>query len=130
MKRETSIADIPGGAELVRWFGAAPSFHDAEVLALVLRRDEASNLVVRHWRVTDRKDERGFYTIDRAFIATFVFSGIDRLELSGFSSQNVLNRLLIAVRPDGAGFDIELDDTYGIGGRIGCKALSVSYEPA
>lgn len=128
MKRETSIAQIPGGAELVRWFGAAPSFHDAEVLALLLKTDDASSLVVRHSRVTRQKDERGFYMQDRAFIATFAMHQIDRLELRGFSGQNVLNSLSVAIRPDAAGFDIELEDTYGIGGRMGCMTLSVSFE--
>ncbi len=36
---EPSIYDeVPGGVDLVRWFGRVPSFHDAEFLSLHLHR--------------------------------------------------------------------------------------------
>lgn len=44
-----SVRDIPvlGSELVVEWFGSWPAFHDAEILALLLRRDAESRLEVR-----------------------------------------------------------------------------------
>jgi hypothetical protein len=33
---EAIYADVPGGLELLAWFGHVPSFHDAEIVSLTL----------------------------------------------------------------------------------------------
>ncbi|SMH57414.1 Imm50 family immunity protein [Mesorhizobium australicum] len=129
MSGPSQIEDVPGGSELVGWFGAVPSFHDAEVLSFDLERDKASKLVIYGFRMTSEIDEQGYYVLDRKFIATFELDGIDKLELEGFSSQNILGTLSVAIRPAGAGFDLELDAIYGLAGRVGCKRLHVSFAP-
>jgi hypothetical protein len=128
MKDEPNVlSQIPGGRALVDWFGGVPTFHDGEVLSVHLERDQPSKLVVYGFRMNSETDAQGFYVVDRKVTATFVIDGIDSLELKGFSIQNVLNRLSIHARSGGTGYEIELEDTYGIGGRIGCEAVSVSY---
>ena len=114
------LSQIPGGRALVDWFGGVPTYHDGEVLSIHLERDQPSKLVVYAFRMNSETGAPGFTT-------TFVLDGIDSLELKGFSIQNVVNRLSIHARSEGTGYEIEIEDTYGIGGRIGCEAVSVSY---
>lgn len=129
MGTRSQIADVTGGSELVEWFGVVPTFHDGEVLRLDLKRDGVSKLVVYGFRMTSETDEKGFYVLDRKFIATFELDGIDKLELEGFSGQNVLNALTVAVRPAGAGFDLEMSAIHGLGGTLGCRRLHISFAP-
>jgi len=105
-----------------------PTFHDGEVLSIHLERDRTSKLVVYGFRMTSETDPANFYVIDRKFTAIFELDDIDRLELNGFSVQNIVGRMSVFARPAGAGYDIELDEIYGIGGKIGCKSLRVSFE--
>jgi hypothetical protein len=85
--KETSIYDaVSGGADLVRWFGQVPSFHDAEILGLDLRRDGPSVLRLHGWINTGEVGKDGYFVLDRHAIVTFTMSGIMDLQLDGFSS--------------------------------------------
>jgi hypothetical protein len=118
---------IPGGQGLIDWFGAVPTFHDAEVLSLCLERKGTSTLVVYGFRMTAEIDARGYFVLDRKFIATFELIEIEMLELEGFSIQNVLDGLTLAESP--SGYRIDLEPIYGLGGSIACKTVRVSFKP-
>src|SRR3954447_23278405 len=99
--KETSIYDaVPGGADLVRWFGQVPSFHDAEILGLDLRREGQSFLRLHGWINTGEVNKGGYFVLDRHAIVTFAMSGIMDLQLAGFSIQNVIGRLVLRRAPD------------------------------
>ncbi|MFI0846171.1 hypothetical protein [Mesorhizobium sp. IMUNJ 23232] len=83
---ETSplFATIPGAAEVVDWFGFVPTFHDAEVVGLDLRRRAPSRLNVYFWRGLNQTDERGHFICDRHAVVTFVMTDIIHIQLKGF----------------------------------------------
>lgn len=126
---ESALSRIDGGQALIDWFGAVPSFHDGEVLGLRLERDGVSSLVVRGHRMTSETDARGYFILDRKFVATFGLEGIDMLRLEDFTAHNIIYGLSIEARPDAAGYVVELEPCYGLWGTIGCTTLRVSFQP-
>ncbi|MCX5515240.1 hypothetical protein C3941_12845 [Kaistia algarum] len=123
----SETVDVPGWSNLVAWFGGRPTFHDAEVISLDLRRDpEESVLRVHTWQMTSDLDERGYFILDRHVIVRFILAGISALELSEWSAQNVIFGL--ALSRDERGYRIELHSIFGIGGVIIANSLRVDHE--
>jgi hypothetical protein len=133
---------VPGGADLVRWFGQVPTFHDAEILSLDLRRKGQSVLRQHGWTNTGEVGQDGHFVLDRHAIVTFTLSGIMDLQLDGFSIQNVIGGLVLRRapdRPDRRGYlaldplpqdiEIELEPCYGLSGLIRARAVSIAFEP-
>src|SRR4051812_19046055 len=87
--------EAPGGADLLSWFGQTPTFHDAEILDLHLRRDLPSLLRVHCWINTGRIDEDRYFILDKHAIVTFALEGVMDLRLEGFSAQNVIGGLVL-----------------------------------
>jgi hypothetical protein len=133
--------EVPGGLELVRWFGEVPSFHDAEILSLDLRRWGQSTLRVHGFVATDKIDKGGYVVFDKHAIVTFLIEDIMDLQLDGFSPQNVIGGLKLQRASDRGranyypfpqspeDIDIELKPCYGLDGVIRAKRVSVSFEP-
>ncbi|MBY5817414.1 hypothetical protein HFN60_17470 [Rhizobium leguminosarum] len=91
---------IPGGPELLAWFGQKPTFHDAEILSLALNRTGISELKIRGWIGTDAVDQDGYRVLDKHAVVTFTFEDIMDLQLDGFSRQNVINGLVLRYATD------------------------------
>lgn len=141
--RETSIYDaVSGGADLVRWFGQVPSFHDAEILSLHLRRTGQSVLRLHGWINTGEVEQDGYFVLDRHAIVTFTLSGVMDLQLDGFSVQNVIGGLVLRRAPDRLerrgylsldplpqDIEIELEPCCGLSGLIRSRAVSITFEP-
>jgi len=141
--QEASIYEqAPGGVELLRWFGREPSFHDAEILSLHLSREGPSVLRLHGWINTGGVGGDGFYLLDRHAIVTFTLEGVMDLQLDGFSTQNVIGRLILRRAPDRPerrpylsleplpqDIEIELEPCYGLDGLIRARSVSISYEP-
>jgi hypothetical protein len=140
---ETSIYDVvPGGADLMRWFGQVPSFHDAEILSLHLRREGQSVLRLHGWINTEEVGPDGYLVLDRHAVVTFTLSGVMDLQLDGFSIQNVIGGLVLRRAPDRPerrghlaldplpqDIEIELEPCYGLSGLIRARAVSITFEP-
>jgi hypothetical protein len=139
---ETIYADIPGGLDLVAWFGRVPSFHDAEIVSLNLHRRAASTLSLHAWNTTRDVDDRGYFILDRHAVVTFFLEEILDLQLDGFSHQNVIFGLCLRralERPDRRPFywldpspndyEIELEPCFGLDGKIRCRKVSVAFVP-
>src|SRR5262245_13434450 len=97
------LARLPGGEDLIRWFGAVPSVHDAEIVELSLRRRAPSILRVHTWITRPEVDRQGYYVQDKHVVVSFELEDIIDLQLEGFSHQNVvfgLTLLSAADRPD------------------------------
>jgi hypothetical protein len=104
---ETAYASIPGGLDLVAWFGRVPSFHDAEIVSLSLHRRAPSMLNIHAWNMTKEVDDHGYFVLDRHAVVTFILEDIMDLQLDGFSHQNVIGGLCLRrapARPDRRGF--------------------------
>jgi hypothetical protein len=140
---DTTIYEaVPGGADLVRWFGQVPSFHDAEILGLHLRRKGPSVLRLHGWINTGEVGRDGYFILDRHAIVSFTLSGVMDLQLVGFSIQNVIFGLVLRRaldRPERRGYlaldphpqdiEIELEPCYGLSGLIRARAVSIAFEP-
>lgn len=140
-KQEEAIYDqVPGGAELLRWFGQAPSFHDAEILSLDLRRKGPSALRLHGWIMTVGED--GLIVLDRHVIVTFSLHDIMDLQLEGFNIQNVIGGLILRRAPDRTerrgylaldplpqDIEIELEPCYGLDGLIRARSVVISFQP-
>jgi hypothetical protein len=124
---ELLAPSVPGAEEVVRWFGEWPSFHDAEILEINLRRKGRSSIRVHAWRMTSEVNTGGYYVLDRHAVVTVWLERITGLELADFTSQNVIGNL--AIKPHGAGFRLTLWGIYGMGGHIDAERVNLSLEP-
>jgi hypothetical protein len=124
---EAYPAEIPGAAELHGWFGYWQSFHDAEIVSLVLNRDGPSSLRLHTWHSTSRVDERGCYIKEKHVEVRFEMEEVLSLALNNFSQQNVVFGLEIV--KDTTGYKLLLDLCYGLGGSISVRSLSIELEP-
>jgi Immunity protein 50 len=141
--QETSIYDaVSGGDDLLRWFGQAPSFHDAEILSLDLRRKGQSVLRLHGWINTGQVGQGGYFVLDRNAIVTFTLSEVMDLQLDGFGIQNVIGGLILRRaphRPERRGYlaldplpqdiELELEPCYGLSGLIRARSVSITFEP-
>ena len=93
---------VPGGPELLRWFGQVPTFHDAEILSLHLRRKGQSVLRLHGWVGTGAVGQDGYLVLDRHAIVTFALTDVMDLQLDSFSIQNVISGLILRRAPDRA----------------------------
>ena len=141
-KPDTQIyLEVPGGPELLRWFGQIPNFHDAEILGLNLRRSGQSTLILHGWVMTNEVGRDGFIVLDKHAVVTFTMEDIMDLQLDGFSHQNVIGGLKLQRATDrGRGnyyplpespedIEIELEPCFGLDGVIRAKRVSISFEP-
>jgi hypothetical protein len=124
---EAYPASIPGAAELLDWFGYWPSFHDAEIISLVLNRNGLSSLRLHTWHTTSQVDERGCYIKEKHVVVSFHMEEILALALNNFSQQNVIFGLEIV--EDNYGYRLVLDPCYGLEGSIRARAVSIELEP-
>ncbi|WP_245308766.1 Imm50 family immunity protein [Aurantimonas sp. 22II-16-19i] len=136
----TIYHQVPGGVELLQWFGQVPSFHDAEVLSLELRRKEPSVLRLHGWINTVRHD--GSHVLDRQAVVSFILGEVMDLQLDGFSHQNVIYSLTLrraidraerrgslSVNPLPDDVEIEIEPCYGLGGFIRARAVTIAFVP-
>ena len=77
--------------------------------------------------MTNEIDEQGLYVQAKDVIVEFVLEEILDLSLNGFSCQNVLSEL--AIEPVEKGFRLSLKDSYGIGGTIDARLISIRLKP-
>lgn len=126
----TELLDrVPGGPELLNWFGYAPRFHDAEVLSVALdRQGSTCRLRVHAFEMTNEVDADGFFACTKHVIVTFAVGDLIELELVGFNSQNALMGLNIRRGLD-AQFRIELESAYGLGGIVEGRTLHIELAP-
>ena len=126
--------EIPGAAEVIAWFGYWPTFHDAEVLSIVLNRSGESHVVAHAWESTPEIDPSGYFVLAKHAIVTFRMEGfprdefgITRTEIACFNGQNVLSNASVSKTQDG--FELALAGIWGVDGSIFCERMSVTLEP-
>lgn len=132
---------VPGGPELLTWFGREPSFHDAEIISLYLNRTGTSELKIHGWITTGKTDANGHLVLEKHAVVTFTLESIMDLQLDGFSRQNVVSGLVLrhaidrgranhlAMNAEPDDIEIELLPCYGLDGFIRMKKLAISFVP-
>ena len=124
------LATVPGGRELLEWFGGSVSFHDAEVVSLLLDREGESSLNLHT-----------SHDHSHALVTLVLADWIDTT-LSGFSHQNVIGDLVlrspagrqvevwergVGVRPGEV--EIELTPIFGAYGVIRATIQRIDVTP-
>ena len=128
---------IAGGDAFLRWFGCVPSFHDAEILGLLLERKGISRLMVHCWNTTSRLNELGQFIEEKHAVVTYLLDDVFDLQLEGFNHQNVIDGLRLsplasdlAGEPKAPGFELALEHCYGLSGYIRSRGVQVDISPA
>ena len=134
------LESIPGGSELVDWFGGWPAFGDGEILHLNLNRRGAS------LTVGTMVSEKGFYGGEpyKEALITFAFKNGDAIDVSlqGFSHQNVMGwmwlrfaepsempRSLVGVGLGQGDIEIEIGPCFGAFGTIRATIEKITVTP-
>jgi hypothetical protein len=136
---------VPGGPELIAWFGKVAHFHDAEILQLHLDRSGQSHLHIHTWHMTNTTDERGFFVLEKHVVVTLTFEEITGLKLEGFSGQNVIFGLEVtrygsgndylgktfrsSAEPNKDDYTVVMDHCFGLSGVICSRKLSIGFAP-
>jgi hypothetical protein len=126
------VPEIPGADAVVAWFGHWPSFHDAEVLSVVINRGGVSMIRFHTWNVSAKVDRTGHFAREREAIVAFEFVGIKTLRLHGedAGTENVIQRLgieqRIGIEPTEEGYRLELAPFYGLAGEL-TRAMDVRH---
>jgi hypothetical protein len=120
-------------------FGSWPSFHDAEVLRVRMDRgtvfeggpdDGRKPLLdadIHVFETTDEVSEQGVYKLCNHTLVTLGFHGVDRLELTGLDSQNVLFDLEIAeTQLEAFNWEVTFVPSTGVAATFVCEDMRSS----
>jgi hypothetical protein len=129
-----SIPQIEGAEKLTSWFGCWPSFHDAEVVEVVLRRRDADGhpsltAAIHVFEMTSEVSATGHFVCRHHAVVTMRFAGLSCLELEHFNHQNALCGLMIedaaAADASTGAIRVEFSDAYGLGCEFRCTGVEV-----
>ncbi|MBI1685062.1 hypothetical protein [Caulobacter hibisci] len=119
---------IDGFQGLVDWFGHVPSFHDGYLLSLRIDFPTEAVLVLHGWDMTDRIDARGYFELEKHFVATFRLTGVVKVDLEDADhAGSIVERLTVV--GDGDQLVFAINPILGTGGLLRCLKASVSFEP-
>jgi hypothetical protein len=131
---------ITGHEELRKYYGEELSFHDSEILTVLLDRGpqgpnewSPSLTAVFHlfaWLPADPKTH--LFSFHKHSLATIRFNGIYDLEMDGFNHQNAILELIINRLEDvghAQRYSVCLDPAHGLGAKFICCSIElISFE--
>jgi hypothetical protein len=117
MNQADVARNLSGAADVIAAFGEWPSFHDAEILRVVINRGGRSSVTIRLMIPAYQQK-----------CVTFTFQEIADMRLEGEDAdvQNVIGALTIAM--DDRFTTVHFGRCYGLGGYIKAEAVSVSVD--
>ncbi len=118
---------LEGAQAVVTFFGKWPSFHDAEVVSISLKRNDICRFSIHTFTITSELDRSGRYQTTNHGIVTFEIAEIHSLLLKDFNEQNVLSGLEISQEDDGT-IKFDMSSLYGLDGFISGRRACVSVE--
>jgi len=134
----TFAPPIPGAEEVVAALGYWPSFHDAEVLAFSMSRGEKPTdyksearieVQVQEYAPSHEGTAQFEMSIVKNVIISFVFTGVESLQVEDFNFQNVINSIRIeqdtSITAAGK-LRVEVESIYGFGATWLCKSAQVA----
>jgi len=128
-----ALEHIKGAKLVTDVYGHWPSFHDAEVLRIVLDRGTSVDgptlaMDIRTFEMTNETDAEGYFILRNEKVVSFRFISVTELELGDFNLQNVLFDLRIdRVCEEGgdAHFEVSLNPSYGVSALFRCREAVV-----
>ena len=127
---------VQGAEKLTELFGRWPSFHDAEVISLVLDRSGGDDgfgpslvATIRAFDITDEVLPDGFLKLTHECAAVMAFREVVELQVTDFNSQNVLSGLhIIDIRDrqlERQHFEVWFAGVHGLDARFQCRGVEV-----
>lgn len=116
---------------IVERFGGWPSFHDAEVVSVLLSGHHPNlpscDMVVHAWLRTNEVDDRGYYVREKHSLVTLRFEELMGSEFSDFNHQNCLDSLGIEEEMFGnePSLRVQFPTNYGLDGWLVCRRIVV-----
>jgi hypothetical protein len=125
---------ITGADRVTQIFGDWPSFHDAEVLRLVLDRSEPDGPIleiqIHAFEPTSEVAPSGYYVLKNHTLISMRFKGICLQEIKWFNHQNVLMSLdIFPINPEdneGLRIGVEMLSSYGMEAKFQCVGCEVT----
>ena len=124
------MKEIINSYKLEEIYGEWPSFHDAEIHEIKLKRDINGNgtlleLIIHLFEMTPEVDERGYYKLIKHNLVIIRFQEISDMRLEDFNHQNVILDLAINKSSKEDYFEVNIDSSYGCYGSFKCKRIEV-----
>jgi len=129
------MLSIQNEEALLRIFGKWPSFHDAEILFILLDRagegGPSLTAKIHLWEMTSEVDAKGYYVLKNHTLATLRFGRILLDSLNGFNNQNVLWELEISdIDPsteenNGRRYEVFMPTSHGCEASFKCQSITV-----
>lgn len=126
MTNPSSLPNVRiGNLEAVlRRLGRWPSFHDAEVVRVVLDREGVVlELGIKVAVMSSETDAAGCFKVENPALVTLRFADVDELELGDFNQQNAISDLTF--EPEGDRTRVEIWPSFGLGGSFVCLGVEV-----
>jgi hypothetical protein len=127
MNIDELITAIPSAHKLLDWYGRCPSFHDAEVVRIVLDLRGTSELTIHAFATTNSLDSQGCYVTEKHALVNLKLQDVFHLKLDGFNHQNVIFSLEIEKAEQG--FELVIVSSYGVEGSIFARQLEFDLKP-
>jgi hypothetical protein len=122
---------------VLKHYGSWPSFHDAELISILLDRDKGEGLYgptatikIHAFNMTDQVDERGYYIAADHAVITFYFTDIVEFELQySFGNQNPISELYIedirSHQLENINYAVHIDTDLSAEIRFKCAGIEV-----
>lgn len=122
--------EIINSSKLEEIYGGWPSFHDAEIHEIKLKRNIKGDgtlleLIIHLYEMTPEIDERGYYKLTKHNLVTIRFEEIADICLEDFNHQNCIFDLAINKSTKEDCFKVNIDLSYGCYGSLKCKRVEV-----
>lgn len=125
---------VQSADRLTQIFGYWPTFHDAEVIRIVLDRGGTGGPTleaeIHVFEMTSEIAPSGFYVLKKHTFVTLLFRGVALHELKWFNHQNVLFDLSLSsldpTQHDGYRIDVEMTSSYGMAASFQCVECEVT----
>jgi hypothetical protein len=131
---------IEGSEKLTDIFGYWPSFHDAEVIELVLWRGDVEPEVGRYifpvlkaklhvWELTKDLNSAGFLVLRHHTLTSLRFHNVNEFRMEGFNHQNAILGLSIDRQDRSEGpspvLAVQFTPAHGMGATFVCSRVEV-----
>jgi hypothetical protein len=132
---ETGGQTPPSGVEnvdaVLSALGRWPTFHDAEVSSLSLRRSTADtgadlflDVHVRNYAPRNEGTTQFEMACTASVLIGLCFLDVEDVKIEEFNGQNVIHSL--HCRNSNGGYEVEVESSYGLGGSWKCKRVQVT----
>lgn len=126
----SALNKIINSYKLEEIYGYWPSFHDAEIHEIKLKRNIKGSetlleLIIHLFEMTSDADKRGYYKLTKHNLVTIRFEEIEDMKLENFNHQNSIFELVIDKLDKEDFYKVDINSSHGCYGSFRCKRIEV-----